>query len=225
MTQSTDDNLGATQASPPTTPISTPTIDGRRRPVRPSTWIALIVGAAIVVAVVVGFVVLRGGGAAAAPDIVDEPVAAALEQSTPPPPELVNTGEDFDAIVRSFFARLDYMSLHDPSLEQLGEFVTPDCLCMEDYRLAAEDLIGVEFVDYPPIDVETTRVSSRISDDLVVVWVLTRRDAVTLHDPAGAVTTYEPWGPDASLVSLSLDGASGVWRIAGIERIGPSATS
>jgi hypothetical protein len=104
------------------------------------------------------------------------------------PPTLVNTGEDFDAIVRSFVAYSSWVTAHpDPTL--VSTIVRPDSPAfgeMEPY-VAQIASSGYRTDGLNPSSVRETRVLERPGAALAIVYVVTDNPAYTLIDESGEV--------------------------------------
>ena len=156
------------------------------------------------------------GPGAGAPSPRPEPPPE-LTPVTQPPPSVVDTGEDFDTIVRSLIAFNDWIVAHpDPSL--LVRTMDSSCPCFASTQKHLSDLAskGWRYEDRSLTQVDRVR-AERVADDVVDVFVVLRSDEARVLDASGQVVDREPAYPPTSYFYTlrRTDGAG--WRITGIE--------
>lgn len=102
------------------------------------------------------------------------------------PPDLVNTGEDFDAIVRSFVAFGEWLSVH-PDVERLDEFVRGGSAAWEQLQPAFAELVDRDWHTNggSPGIVRETRLLERPNPDLAIVYLAIDSPAFSIQDGAG----------------------------------------
>ncbi len=134
------------------------------------------------------------------------------QADTPPP--LVNTGEDFDAIVRSFVAYGSWLGAH-PSVDALAATVRRDGPEWQRLLPIFTGLVerGERDDGSGPAEVVETRVLERPSDDHVLVFVVLDNPAFQLVDAEGAVVTAVQAEPRHSYAYELRRDRTGQWFI------------
>lgn len=125
------------------------------------------------------------------------------------PPELVNTGEDFDAIVRSFVAYGSWLGAH-PSLEGLEQVVRRGSPEWNRLQQVYERVISNGWRDdgSGPARVVEARVLERPSAGLVILYVVLENPAFRLIDSSGETVEEIPAEPTTAWAyELRLDGS------------------
>lgn len=116
------------------------------------------------------------------------------QADTPPP--LVNTGEDFDAIVRSFVAYGEWLSVH-PDVERLDDYVRRDSQAWRELEPAFAELIdqGWRTAGETPGVVHETRVLERPGPNLAIVYLAIESPSFRIVDAAGRAVRDVPAEP------------------------------
>lgn len=129
------------------------------------------------------------------------------------PPELVNTGEDFDAIVRSFLAYGEWLSVH-PTPELVGEIYRSGGPAWSHLHAALTELKGRGFRTdgENPAVVTETRVVERPNNDLAIVYVVIDNPAYSVIDEDGDVVERAAADPLTSW-AYELRRADGRWLV------------
>lgn len=140
------------------------------------------------------------------------------------PPELQNTGEDFNAIVRSLEQFTRWVYQHDPDPKWTLMLMHPDCACFKESqdRLGALQAAGHHF-DSEGEAVRKVIVRDRLDANQVTVYVIYEGLSAGVVDRDGTViqkpTVVPPTG-----VSLELRrGPDGRWRTLQETYLGPPA--
>ena len=112
------------------------------------------------------------------------------------PPPLVNTGEDFDAIVRSFVAYGSWLGAH-PNVDALGEIVRRDGPLWQQTEPALSGLIGDGLRDSgeAPARVVETRVLERPSPDVAIIYAVIDNPGYRILTSDGATAHQVPAEP------------------------------
>ncbi|MGH9165303.1 MAG: hypothetical protein ACRDZW_07330 [Acidimicrobiales bacterium] len=137
----------------------------------------LAIFAVLIAAIAWGVISRRGDGDPKAAPVGPIGAPATTQASTPGvadrPPALINTGEDWDAIVRSMVAYSDWLYLH-PKPELLDAFALPSTPSYADTKLGLTNLATKGWRYDPPrapTTVEIVRLNSRINATSTAVFV------------------------------------------------------
>lgn len=163
------------------------------------------------------------GGEAATPTST---TTAGTDQSpsTATPPELRNTGEDFEAIVRSLEQFTRWVYQHDPDPKWTGMVMHPECPCFKETqdRLSALQAAGHHF-DSEGEAVRKVIVRDRLDANQVTVYVIYEGRSAAVVDRNGRVVQAPQVVPPTG-VSLELRrGEDGRWRTIQETYLGPPA--
>lgn len=182
----------------------------------------VVVFVALLGVIVVGVISRRSGGDGVVAKVSPTTPAASLPKADQPP-ALVNTGEDWDTIIRSIVAYNDWLRVH-PNAELLRNIwrpadvkqapATPD---FSDYRAK-----GWHYDPVPaPLSVEEVRLSSYPFPNTALVYI--RFGVIPeyrLVDQTGKVMSDEPSQPgNAAQWTLRVDPGDGRWKIEKAERL------
>lgn len=188
---------------------------------RTSTAVWLLVGLLVASAAVVGVWVGFGGSRG---PMVPEPTSTSSTTvadvpSVPQPtaPAIVDTGEDFEAIVRSLIAFNDWIVAHpDPSM--LVNTLDASCPCFASTQRNLSDLAvkGWRYDGANRTEVQTVR-PKRVAANVVDVFVVLEAEEARIVDLGGQVVDREPAYPPTSYFYTLQRGAEGRWRISQIE--------
>lgn len=130
------------------------------------------------------------------------------------PPTLVNTGEDFDAIVRSLSAFGEWLSVH-PDADRLAEA----------YRVGSPgyDALHPAFVDFEtrglhtdgatPGEINLVQVATQVSPDVVLLYLEITNHPYLVLDASGAVVEQRPGNPRTAWTWELRRGDTGRWLI------------
>lgn len=127
-------------------------------------------------------------------------VASTVPADSPPP--LQNTGEDWDAIVRSIFGYQAWLFTH-PRPELLENIMLPSYEDFDQHRLGLSNLATKGWRYEPqfrPATVEVVRLHDRPRPDLAVVFVRSFHPPNRIVDPSGAVIVDSPGAGDAAVL-------------------------
>lgn len=135
-------------------------------------------------------------------------------------PELVNTGEDFDAIARSFVARRNWLN-QNPDPELVDDHISPDCPCFAPFRDLLADLqTNGHRARGDQVVVKSTKLVNRPAEDIAHVYVVLEPDDLALVDREGKVLV----DPDADRspvgVLYILKSVEGEWFLYQEEELG-----
>ncbi|HUP70362.1 MAG TPA: hypothetical protein VM142_11170 [Acidimicrobiales bacterium] len=185
----------------------------------------LFVAIAVVVILGVGVVyqVTQGDADGDASPVRSTPTTASFTSTTQPPlvegtaPALVNTGDDFAAIIRSFVAYQDWVGAHpDPAL--LGETIDSSCPCLAPSQQNMAELKAKGWRYEPGVDTEVQEVKPRtVTGDVVDVFVAIRYPERKVLDATDRVVKSEPAEPPTSYFYTLRRGGDGRWRITEIQ--------
>lgn len=213
----TDPNVGA----PPPPP-------GEPQPPAPSAWRNLVLGLILALmavgmaAVLVQRANTDGGGATAASPPAASPASPATAAPTDKPPALVNTGEDWDAIVRSMVAYSDWLYLH-PMPELLDTYSLPSNPSYADTKLALTNLATKGWRYDPPraaATVEIVRLNSRINPTAAAVFVrFGPAPQYRVVDQSGAEVANKPATAVGNSVIWTLAQKDGRWYLADVDAL------
>lgn len=185
----------------------------------------LIVAIAVVVLLAAGLVyqlVDRGSDGSASPATSTTTLASTADPNPTlpgpePAPPLVNSGEDFDAIIRSFIAYQDWVGAH-PDPAALTETMAETCPCLAPSQKNMEELKAKGWRYEPGVDTEVQQVKPRaVTGDVVDVFVAIRYPEREVLDSAGRVVKTDPAEPPTSYFYTLTRGGDGRWRITQIE--------
>ena len=145
-------------------------------------------------------------------------------KATDQPPTLVNTGEDWDAIVRSIVAYRDWLGLH-PRPELLDEILLPAHKEYANTKLGLTNLAtkGWRYDPVPaPVTIERVSLGTRLSATKVSLVVrYGPAPQYRVVDQAGNVVYDTPATQDGNTVVWTLAQTAGDprWRIEDIDRL------
>ena len=151
----------------------------------------------------------------APPTTADVTTTTASPAAVAPP--IIDTGENFDAIVRSLIAFNDWVVAHpDPSL--LLRSTDSSCPCFAGTQKNLADLAskGWHYDEGRRTEVLSVR-PERVGDAVVDAFVVLRSEEARVLDRAGQVVDREPAYPPTSYFYTLRRGPEGRWRITGIE--------
>jgi hypothetical protein len=130
------------------------------------------------------------------------------------PPPLVNTGEDFDAIVRSFLAYGEWVSVH-PDLDRLDDVFRRDGPAWQELAPVFSQLIAEGWHtngDNPGV-VHEARLLERPTDGAAIVYALIESPAFTIVDGAGSVIEEREAIPPTGWAYELRQNGDGQWLI------------
>ena len=219
----TGDRLRDLEGTPPQPPSTEP--DRGLSPWRAAAVLAIF--AVLIGAIAWGVISRRGDGDQKA--VPAGPSGAPTAQPSTPgvgdqPPTLVNTGENWDAIVRSIVAYRDWLRTH-PRPELVDEIMLPALSGYSDTKLGLTNLAtkGWRYDPLPaPVTVERVTLGTRLSATKVSVVI---RYGPAPHwrvvDPAGNVISDSPATADGNSVVWTLAQSPGDprWRIEDIDSL------
>lgn len=219
----TGDRLRDLEGTPPQPPSTEP--DRGLSPWRAAAVLAIF--AVLIGAIAWGVISRRGDGDQKA--VPAGPSGAPTAQPSTPgvgdqPPTLVNTGENWDAIVRSIVAYRDWLRTH-PRPELVDEIMLPALSGYSDTKLGLTNLAtkGWRYDPLPaPVTVERVTLGTRLSATKVSVVI---RYGPAPHwrvvDPAGNVISDSPATSDGNSVVWTLAQSPGDprWRIEDIDSL------
>lgn len=165
-----------------------------------------------------------GGGDVAAPTSVT--TAATAPISAPggqlQPPELRNTGEDFDAVVRSLENFTRWVYQHDPDPRWTGSIMHPECECFKETenRLTALKSEGQHF-NSSGEQIRKVIVRDRLDINQVTVYVVYAGRTAGVVDAAGAVVQESEELPPTGINLELRRGDDGRWRTVQEVFLGP----
>ena len=223
MSRTGDRMLRDLEGAPPQPPSTEP--DRGLSPWRAAAVLAIF--AVLIGAIAWGVISRRGDGEQRA-----VPAGPSGATATPPstpgvadkPPALVNTGENWDAIVRSIVAYRDWLRTH-PRPELVDEIMLPALSGYADTKLGLTNLAtkGWRYDPLPaPVTVERVTLGTRLSATKVSVVI---RYGPAPHwrvvDAAGKVVDDSPAGSDGNSVVWTLAQTAGDprWRIEDIDSL------
>lgn len=223
MSRAGDRMLRDLEGAPPQPPSTEP--DRGLSPWRAAAVLAIF--AVLIGAIAWGVISRRSDG-----DQRAVPAGPSGAPATPPstpgvadkPPALVNTGENWDAIVRSIVAYRDWLRTH-PRPELVDEIMLPALSGYADTKLGLTNLAtkGWRYDPQPaPVTVERVTLGTRLSATKVSVVI---RYGPAPHwrvvDPAGKVVDDSPAGSDGNSVVWTLAQTAGDprWRIEDIDSL------
>ena len=208
---------------------------GGPRPPQPATEPLALwrkVAVAVLVAVLAGGAVWQltddGGGGPTTPTTVASttPVpttATTLDPSRPP--ELRNTGEDFDAIVRSVEAFENWVYQYDPDPKWVPEYIDPRNSDEFGFKRTQESLAALKAAgerhDSPASRILKVSVSHRSSDHQVAVYVVREALPGAVVNAAGEVVLRRGTYPPTGFLEDWVRGADGRWRLYHSVVLGP----
>ncbi|MGH9164282.1 MAG: hypothetical protein ACRDZW_02065 [Acidimicrobiales bacterium] len=199
--------------------------------IAPSHKVAI---AAVLVLLVSGLVwqlSSRGGGEPGATPTSIPTASTAAPSSLPldpsAPPQLNNTGEDFDAIVRSAGRFADWVYQFDPDPKWVPSYMDPDNtdeygFSREEKNLADLKAAGHHY-DSPATTIRKVIVRDRGSNDHVTVYVVYEFRPASIVDRDGKVVTTQPSLPLSGHLEDWVRREDGRWRQAHSVVLGPPA--
>lgn len=132
-------------------------------------------------------------------------------------PRLVNTGEDFGAIIRSFIAHQDWVAAH-PDPVALTETMAESCPCLVPSQKNTEELKTKGWRYEAGVGTEVQQVKPNpVTADVVDVFVVLRYPERKVLDSTGSVVKVDPPEPPTSYFYTLRRGGDGRWRITEIE--------
>lgn len=142
------------------------------------------------------------------------PTATTTFAQADDPPPLVNTGEDFDAIVRSFGAFASWLTAH-PDTDRLSLFVRSGSPAWDTFEPYYADLAanGWRSDGSSPSTIRETRVLQRPSDDIAIVYVLSDNPAYRIVDESDQVVQESPEELGVASAFELRRGGDGVWLL------------
>jgi len=177
----------------------------------------------LIAGLVVAIVARSGSGSSpssATPQLqgVDgSPAGTTAVSQSEEPPTLVNTGEDWEAIVRSMVAYHDWLYIH-PHPEFLQSIIRPDGPDFSQTQVGITNIRDKGWHYDPPrvpLLVDNVRLTSRVSPNIALVFV--RYGPIPRYrviDASGAVVSDQPAKPpNAALWTLMQDPGDAHWRI------------
>ena len=177
-------------------------------------WRKLAVGAI--------FAVLVGGLAAAllwnsdekaTPPAPKSPAPTPAVEGTPPAPELRNTGEDFNAIVRSAKEFSNWVYQYDPDPKWAESFDHPQCDC---FKVSQDGLATLKASGHrhkaPGVKVHKVILRDRTSPDQVTLYVVIEGLPGAIVDREGNVVQTRPGLPPTGFLEEWVRGPDGRWR-------------
>lgn len=128
------------------------------------------------------------------------------------PPELVNTGEDFDAIVRSFVAYGEWLSVH-PEPDRVSDVYREGSPGWERLHRALTDLQqnGYHTDGATPGSITETRLLERPGPDIAIVYAVIDNPPYDVVDVAGNVIEHAEGDPLRSYAFELRRQADGRW--------------
>ena len=224
MSRTGDRMLRDLEGTPPQPPSTEP--DRGLTPWRAAAVLAIF--AVLIGAIAWGVISRRGDGdqraVPAGPSGAPMAPGASAPNQTAQPPVLVNTGENWDAIVRSIVAYRDWLGLH-PRAELVDEIMLPALAGYSDTKLGLTNLAtkGWRYDPLPaPVTVERVSLGTRLSPTKVSLVI---RYGPAPHyrvvDLEGKVVYDTPATPDGNTVVWTLAQTPGDprWRIEDIDRL------
>lgn len=190
---------------------------------RSSTKVLAFGGVLVLLLVLVLGVALKLAGgrgpddSASAPSSTAGPTPSTTQLAKALAPAIVDTGEDFDAIVRSLIAFNDWIAANpDPSL--LVKTIDASCPCFASTQKGLSDLAVKRWHYDQSRRTEVLKVRpERVADSVVDVFVVLRSDAARILDDSGQAVDGEPAYPPTSYFYTLHRGPEGRWRITQIE--------
>lgn len=223
MSRTGDRMLRDLEGAPPQPPSTEP--DRGLTPWRAAAVLAIF--AVLIGAIAWGVISRRGDGDQRA--VPAGPSGAPTAQPSTPgvgdqPPALVNTGENWDAIVRSIVAYRDWLRTH-PRPELVDEIMLPALSGYADTKLGLTNLAtkGWRYDPLPaPVTVERVTLGTRLSATKVSVVIrYGPAPRWRVVDPAGKVVDDSPAASDGNSVVWTLAQTAGDprWRIEDIDSL------
>lgn len=149
--------------------------------------------------------------------------ATTLDPSTPP--ELRNTGEDFDAIVRSVEAFEHWVYQYDPDPKWVAEYIDPRNDDEFGFKRTQESLAALKAAgerhDSPGSRVLKVNVSRRVSDHQVALYVVREALPGAVVDAEGQVVLRRQTYPPTGFLEDWVRGPDGRWRLFHSVVLGP----
>ncbi len=178
----------------------------------------VVVFVALIGVLVVGVVTHRSGGGNGV--VARANPTAALPTAAAQPPPLVDTGEDWDAIVRSIAAYDDWLFLH-PHPELLDEVLLPSAPTYADTKVGLTNLAtkGWRYdPPRPPVPIEIVRLNSRVNATAAAVFVrFGPAPQYRVVDQSGAEVANKPATTIGNSVIWTLKlTADSHWRLADV---------
>ena len=138
------------------------------------------------------------------------------------PPAIINTGEDWDAIVRSMVAYSDWLYLH-PKPDLLDTYSLPSNPSYADTKLALTNLATKGWRYDPPrvaATVEIVRLNSRINPTAAAVFVrFGPAPQYRVVDQSGAEVANKPATAVGNSVIWTLAQKDGRWYLADVDAL------
>jgi hypothetical protein len=181
----------------------------------------VVVFAALLGVLVVGLVSRRSGGNDAAVTGVSPTTPPPTQAVAERPPTLVDTGEDWNAIVRSITAYDDWLFLH-PRPELLDEILLPSAPTYADSKVGLTNLAtkGWRYDPPPaPAPVEIVRLNNRVDATTAAVFVrFGPAPQYRVVDRSGAEVANKPATQVGNSVIWTLKlGPDSRWRLADVD--------
>ena len=208
MSRTGDRMLRDLEGTPPQPPSTEP--DRGLSPWRAAAVLAIF--AVLIGAIAWGVISRRGDGdqkaVPAGPSGAPATAQPSATNATAQPPVLVNTGENWDAIVRSIVAYRDWLGTH-PRPELLDEIMLPALSGYADTKLGLTNLAtkGWRYDPPPaPVIVERVTLGTRMSP--------TKVSLVIRYGPAPHYRVVDSAGKVVDEIPATADGNSVVWTLA-----------
>ncbi|MDP9389446.1 MAG: hypothetical protein M3Q48_16405 [Actinomycetota bacterium] len=168
-----------------------------------------------------------GGSSATSTTVPPTTAAPATPTTLDPskPPELQNTGDDFDAIVRSVDAFENWVYQYDPDPKWVPEYVDPRNSDEFGFKRTQESLAALKAAgerhDSPASRIVKVRVSHRSSDHQVAIYVVREALPGAVVNRAGEVVHRRSTYPPTGFLEDWVRGADGRWRLYHSVVLGP----
>ena len=149
--------------------------------------------------------------------------ATTLDPSTPP--ELRNTGDDFDAIVRSVEAFENWVYQYDPDPKWVPEYIDPRNSSEFGFKRTQDSLAALKASgarhNSPPSRVLKVNVSRRTSDHQVALYVVREALPGAVVNAAGEVLLQRSMPPPTGYLEDWVRSPDGRWRLYHSVVLGP----
>lgn len=186
------------------------------QPERPlPLWRKLAVGA--ILAVLLGglgiALFLNANDETVEPPPAEPPAATPAVDGTPPPPELRNTGEDFNAIVRSVVDFTNWVYQYNPDPKWVSHIQHPRCECFKQTESNLTSLTTAGYRhDSPELKVHKVLLRDRTSADQVTLYVIIESPPGGIVDREGKVVQQREALPPTGFLEEWVRGSDGRWR-------------
>lgn len=204
--------------------------DGSRPPVAAwRRWAAVGIAVVLVAGAAVALATRDRNDGTAAPQPTTASTTAATRTPADPtkPPPLLNTGDDFDTIVRSSLAFEDWVNQYDPDPKWVDATVAPENTDQYGYEWNKQNLANLkaagQHYDGPGIRVRKVIVRERVTDVQVAVYIIYESLPVHIVDSSGKIVSTEPTLPPTGFLVDWVRGDDGRWRQYHLQVLGPPA--